>query len=112
MSAPGGFEVDPSSLRASAGELAALAERARAVANELAEALQAVPRPWGGDVVGESFAATHVEAADHALRQVNGVAGAFEEFGTALAEAATAYLTADADAASAVNATDEPDRAG
>lgn len=105
----GGFEADPRRLAAEAGEFTALAERARTVARDLADALDTAPRPWGSDAVGESFAAVHVEAADRARAQTAEVAEAFEQFGAALREASTAYGTADTDAADAVRAVEQPD---
>ncbi len=109
MKRTGGFGLDPHELGAQAGEFATLAERARAVARDLAEALDATPAPWGSDAVGESFAAVHVEAAAQARERITRLAGAFEEFGTALAEASEAYVAADNAAADAVSALDEPD---
>lgn len=106
----GGFEVDPGRLAAEAGEFAALAERARAVARELADALDAVPRPWGTDAVGESFAAIHVDAAGRTRSRASEIAAALEQFGTALREASGAYADADTDAADAVRAVEQPDR--
>ncbi|EIE97605.1 type VII secretion target [Saccharomonospora glauca] len=112
MSQSGGFGIDAHGLDARAGEFATLAERVRAVAGELADVLDATPTPWGSDAVGESFAAGHVEAAERTREQLARLAGEFEEFGTALAEAAKAYVAADTTAADEVRAVDEPDRAG
>lgn len=108
MNRTGGFGLDTHELDAQAGEFATLAERARAVVRDLAEALDAIPAPWGSDAVGESFAAVHVEAAEQARERISRLAGAFEEFGTALAGASEAYVAADTGAADAVSALDEP----
>ncbi len=105
MSAQGpqdGFAVDAQRLGARAAEFDTLAERARAIARGLVDELDDTGTPWGSDAVGDSFAAVHVEPANRARELVEGLAGAFEEFGGALAEAASAYGAADTDAAEAV----------
>ncbi|WP_024877802.1 PE domain-containing protein [Saccharomonospora piscinae] len=109
MSTGDGFGVDTGGLAARADEFAALADRARAVVRRLAEELDAVPAPWGGDAVGRGFAAAHGEPAARARELLEHLPGEFERFGGTLAEAATAYESAESGAAEAVR---EAGRAG
>ncbi|MTD59059.1 hypothetical protein [Amycolatopsis pithecellobii] len=95
-----GFEVDPGRLSRHAKEFDALVERAAGIAGELAHALDGAP--WGGDVVGRSFAAAHAEPAAKALEQVKGVADGLGGVGGTFAAAARHYQAGDSAAADAI----------
>ncbi|SFQ21359.1 hypothetical protein SAMN05421810_105197 [Amycolatopsis arida] len=90
----GGFAADPARVAARAEEVAALAERAGAIAAELREALAAGP-VWGDDAVGQGFAAAHAGPAEDALAGLAGLGGRFADFGARLAGAAAAYAAGE-----------------
>lgn len=104
MSGPG-FGVDPERLRAHAGELDGIAERAGRIAADLQQALDASGAPWGRDVVGQSFAAAHEAPAADALSRVSDLPSGLSGMGQRLTDAAGAYAAAEE---TAIGDLDEP----
>jgi hypothetical protein len=91
-----GFEVDPDQLDTRAGEFAGLAERAGTIHRELSTALGETGPCWGGDSVGQSFAAAHVSPSEATLGALGSLPERLGSVGTRFAESSAAYRAQDA----------------
>lgn len=94
----GGFTADADRLAHRSADFAALADRARRIADDLRAALEAAEAPWGRDAVGTSFAAAHAEPAERSRALVDTLAEGLGSVGARFAAAAVEYRDADADA--------------
>jgi len=101
-----GFRADPDRLAARARDFQGLAETAEAIVAELTGELEAAGRCWGSDDVGQSFAATHVAAADDALRRLGALGGQLADVGVRFTDLARSYRDADDSGARAIGAAD------
>ncbi|PPK69777.1 WXG100 family type VII secretion target [Actinokineospora auranticolor] len=85
------FTADTARLAERAGRFDGLAERVGAVHRDLADRLAAAGSCWGGDEIGQAFAATHVRAADATLAEVGALPAKLDDVGTRLRDTARAY---------------------
>lgn len=100
-----GFAVETGALARHAEEFGPLAERASRIAAELRQVLDEEGHPWGGDAVGQSFAAAHAAPAAEAGERLDGLATELADIGARFADAAAAYRSADEAAAAAARTT-------
>ncbi|HEV2784391.1 MAG TPA: hypothetical protein VGX25_33815 [Actinophytocola sp.] len=102
-----GFTADADRLAAQAGQFPGLAERAGAIHRELSDALAETGACWGGDTVGQSFAAVHTGPADSTLGGLGALPDRLGSVGTRFADTATAYRDQDAAGARDLSAAGE-----
>lgn len=100
------FEADAEALTTRAGEFPWLAEQAGTIHRELSEALGEAGSCWGGDPVGQSFAAAHVSPADGTLGRLGSLPDQLGLVGTRFADTGTAYRTQDQAGAENLTAAD------
>lgn len=99
-----GYRADADRITSQANEFPHLAERAGAIHRELSDALTALGPCWGGDRVGQSFAAVHTEPADVTLTGLGSLPDRLGSVGTRFADTATAYREQDTAGAQRINA--------
>jgi uncharacterized protein YukE len=102
-----GFEADVDQLTARAREFPGLASRADAIHRELSDTLSSIGACWGGDSVGQSFAAAHVAPADSTLGSLGALPSQLDGVGTKLAGTGAAYRDLDTSDAARLRAADE-----
>lgn len=86
-----GFQTDLARLAEGAEDFTAFAERARKIAGDLGGVLDSFGDCWGGDAIGQSFAASHVAPSGEALSGLNGLSAGFGGVGERFAETARTY---------------------
>jgi len=91
-----GFSADAERLAAQAEHFDRFAGRVGAIRRDLADVLDAAGPCWGGDDVGQSFAATHAGAADDTFTALGALPDRLGSVGTKFTETATAYLDSGA----------------
>ncbi|MGW6331800.1 hypothetical protein [Nocardia rhamnosiphila] len=94
------FHIDPDAVRALAGELCGIAERAARTARDLQDALAAAgmnetTASWGDDEMGRAFAEYYVPSADEGVGALENSAAALREMGVLFAEALSAFEDLD-----------------
>lgn len=104
-----GFTADAQRLAAQAEHFDGFAGRVGAIHRDLADALDAAGPCWGGDDVGQSFAAAHTGAADDTLGRLSGMPDRLGSVGTRFTETAAAYRDLDSGAAQTLSGTTDPD---
>ncbi|MFD1150324.1 WXG100 family type VII secretion target [Saccharothrix hoggarensis] len=86
-----GFQTDLARLTEGAGDFTAFAERAGKIAGDLTGVLESIGDCWGGDAIGQSFAASHVQPSGDVLSGLAGLRGGFGGVGERFAETARTY---------------------
>lgn len=103
-----GFRTDNDDLAHRAGAFAGLSERADRIAAELNDTLDGYGVCWGADVVGQSFADTHVAAAQAALDGLGSLPAGLLDVGTRLGDTATTYDDAEQTSGNTVRGAGRP----
>jgi uncharacterized protein YukE len=86
-----GFRTDLARLAEGADDFTAFAERAGKIAGDLGGVLDSLGDCWGGDAIGQSFAASHVQPSGDALAGLSGLSGGFGGVGERFAATARTY---------------------
>ncbi|RJQ68033.1 hypothetical protein D5S17_32530 [Pseudonocardiaceae bacterium YIM PH 21723] len=94
-----GFSVDIDQLLHQAGRFGPEAEELREVGAALKAELERLGQCWGADDAGRNFAASHLEPADAALRQIDTLATEVTQVGDRFRDTARNYQHAERRAA-------------
>ncbi|WP_447004298.1 WXG100 family type VII secretion target [Saccharothrix isguenensis] len=86
-----GFQSDLARLTEGAADFTAFAERAGKIAGDLAGVLDSLGDCWGGDAIGQSFAASHVQPSGDVLAGLTGLSSGFGGVGERFTETARTY---------------------
>ncbi|ONI83757.1 hypothetical protein ALI22I_35480 [Saccharothrix sp. ALI-22-I] len=86
-----GFETDLARLAEGVDDFTAFAERAAKIAGDLGGVLDSLGDCWGGDAIGQSFAASHVQPSGDVLSGLSGLSTGFGGVGERFAETARTY---------------------
>jgi uncharacterized protein YukE len=90
-----GFRTDLARLTDGAADFGAFAERAGKIAGDLGGLLDSLGDCWGGDAIGQSFAASHVRPSGDVLSGMSGLSAGFGGVGERFAETARTYREAE-----------------
>ncbi len=90
-----GYEADPARLAGQAGQLDPLVGRITSIHETLSAALAEAGPCWGGDAVGQSFAAAHAGPADSALAQLGALPSRMGSVATGFTDTAARYESDD-----------------